>query len=107
GWNQSLIHRGHAIRVDCQLMTQHIATSLAREIEIGVVRDVLYRVFIGLAGIHNPKFVGIGQCVFHRGGEISWIALFAVLTEVRESDARWACLFCCPELFVEALQSAM
>src|SRR4029077_7010705 len=88
-----------------QHVPENVAFPLARKIEIGMVGQVEYRIFIGGRRILDAQSTST-QGVAHGRRERAGKTFLAILAHIGEFDS--ICyLFCPPDLFVEAADAAM
>ena|SRR5436309_949208 len=88
-------------------MTQHVTIALTTEIEIGMVRQVHYRILIGGRPVIQLQLVVFSNGVCHDGRQVSRIAFFSVLTEVSQLESLCVGLSRLPDDFIESSQPSV
>src|SRR6185369_11559362 len=108
--NRARVSRHETIAVDRNLGAKNVAATFAREVEIGVFRQVGNRVFVGRSSVVDLDFIVIGKSVDDSDVEIARITFLAVFAEISQDDG-WSKLrlhfFGGPDDFVETFETAV
>src|SRR5580693_9192337 len=103
--NKSCIDGRNPGSVNLQNMPQNVALPLARKVEVGMVGQVEYRIFISGRRILDSQRAPT-QRVAHSGGERTGEALITILAHIGELDSiRY--LFRRPDYLVEPADSSV
>ena len=87
GGNQRAVDRGVVVGGEHQFVVVDRGRAVARQIEIGVVREIDGRGLVGRGFVFDAELVLVGEGVGDLRGERARIALFAVGAGVGEDDA--------------------
>lgn len=82
--NESGIRRGVMVRLNFKFVSQDIPIARARQVEIGVVRQVHHRGLIGLRPVSDEQLILVVPGVRHGDVQITGIAFFSIHAPVAE-----------------------
>ena len=108
GRNRFAINNRCIVRCqNLQLLLLCAAGFLSVQVEICMVCEVSYCLFIGRCTVCNAKLSGIIQCISHGHIHISRKSLIAVRTVIVQYNMRIIRLCCCPERRMKTVLSAV
>ena len=81
------VHGDVAARVHRDLMAEHVAFASAREVPVGVVREVQHRRLVGRGLVVEAQLVVVRERVGHCDGELAGVSLLAVGAHVGKAHA--------------------
>ena len=108
GWGGSSRVGGQIGRcLELQLVVEHAARVVARQVPVCVVGEVDDGGLVGLGFEFEAQFIALGPLVSGRRGQLAGIAHFAVGRHVLEYGGRIGVLYKCPHLVLEAFGAAV
>ena len=80
--NQCPVDRRNMVAFNHQLVAENVASPLARQIKVGMIREIHYGIFVSRGGIRDGQFILIVECVDNFGIQVSRKAFLAIRTQV-------------------------